>query len=144
MLRLVRATTLLGEARRARHWCLPVHCDHARRCVKLRPETRALFGPVGSIVDRGPCGGVSCIAVAKAVEPGHSCVAVARTSTIVLPSTSIKVSIHHAGCAAPHAVVRRHLGATGACRQDATAPAATKPVRKPPVAVEQRGGDAGA
>ena len=26
----------------------------ARRCVKLRLETRALFGPTGSIVDRAP------------------------------------------------------------------------------------------
>ena len=50
-----------------------------RRCVKLRLETRALFGPIGSIVDRGPCG-VPRIAVAKAVEPGPSCVAVARAT----------------------------------------------------------------
>ena len=27
-----------------------------RRCVQLRLETRALFGPTGSIVDRDPLG----------------------------------------------------------------------------------------
>ena len=100
-----------------------------QRYVKLRLEARALFRPTGSIVDRDPLG-VTCIAVAKAVEPGLSCVAVA-----------LAVSVHLAGRAAPHAVVRRNAGATRNPR--ATGARQDVLVREPPVAVERYGGDAG-
>ena len=40
MLVSIRAASLLSEARRARHWCLPVHCDYGRRRRRRRRRRR--------------------------------------------------------------------------------------------------------